>query len=54
MASFAAGKTDILVFITVIKVGVNIPNASLMVTENADARARFRALCATTDSIQIA
>jgi ATP-dependent DNA helicase RecG len=36
MAGFAAGETDILVSTTVIEVGVNIPNASLMVVENAE------------------
>lgn len=36
IADFAAGRMDILVSTTVIEVGVNIPNATLMVVENAD------------------
>lgn len=36
MRRFAAGELDILVATTVIEVGVNVPNASLMVIEDAD------------------
>ncbi len=36
MENFAAGKVDVLVATTVIEVGVDVPNAALMVVENAD------------------
>ena len=36
MAAFAAGETDILVSTTVVEVGVDVPNATLRVVENAE------------------
>jgi ATP-dependent DNA helicase RecG len=36
MADFAAGQTDILVATTVIEVGVDVPDATVMVIENAE------------------
>lgn len=36
MQRFASGETKILVATTVIEVGVNVPNASVMVIENAE------------------
>ena len=36
MADFAAHRTDILVSTTVIEVGINVPNATVMLVENAE------------------
>jgi ATP-dependent DNA helicase RecG len=36
MAAFASGAADVLVATTVIEVGIDVPNASVMVVENAE------------------
>ena len=36
LRAFSAGETDVLVSTTVIEVGVNVPNATVMVVENAE------------------
>jgi ATP-dependent DNA helicase RecG len=36
MASFASGEVSLLVSTVVIEVGINVPNASMMVIENSE------------------
>ncbi len=36
MSAFAAGEADILISTTVVEVGIDVPNASVMVVENAE------------------
>ena len=36
MAAFVSGETDVLVSTTVVEVGVDVPNATLMIVENAE------------------
>lgn len=36
MDSFAAGEIDVLVSTTVVEVGINVPNATIMLIENAE------------------
>jgi ATP-dependent DNA helicase RecG len=45
MKRFSEGKTDIMVATTVIEVGVNVPNASVMIIESAERFGLSRTSC---------
>ncbi|MBN8774680.1 MAG: ATP-dependent DNA helicase RecG [Thiobacillus sp.] len=53
MAAFLAHEVDLLVATTVIEVGVDVPNAALMVIEHAE-RMRLKVIFELTDGFEIA
>ena len=54
LQDFAAGRVGILVATTVVEVGVDVPEATFMVVENADSGSRSSASCADGLGVRVA